>query len=147
MNIRRINKELEKMTNYKIDNYIFYDNSLDIFLNEKVMIKIIFNNSYPFTRPKVYIRYDGKIQEYNNFTHLKYPRFISQLDKQNKKCFCSETIMCKDWRPSYKIIDIIKDVKNTGKLIRQIIYYSYTDVICNKYYIPNDIVELIQKYL
>jgi hypothetical protein len=145
---RRIWKELlllEK-NQFLVENYIYYNNSVKVKLNNKFIIKLVFDEYYPFTRPKVYIIYNDRENEYINFTHLKYTRYIDQLNKENKKCFCNMTIMCKDWKPSYKIIDIINDVLNIQNQIKRIIYSSYTNKICNKYNIPDEIIDLINNF-
>lgn len=140
---KRIIKELDELNKlYRIENYIYYNDSIKIYLNDNFVLKLILNN-YPFSKPKVFIIYNNFQRPYTDFTHLKYPRFQKQLDCNKKVCFCGSTIMCHDWKPTTKIIDIINDVKNMRNLIRTYIYNSYIDSICNKYNIPEDISKLI----
>ena len=143
---KRICKELdtlEKNNKYRIDNYIYYNNSINIILNHNFIVKIKFKEGYPFCRPSVYINYKKKEEEYINFTHLRYPRYITQLEKENIKCFCKYTMMCKDWIPSMKIETIIGDVLQMKNKIRRIIYNSYINKICSEKEIPLDIVDII----
>ena len=141
--IKRIVKEVELLnTRYIVDNCFHFDKSVNIYLNTNFVVKFILND-YPFSRPKVYIIYNTIQTNYNDFTHLKYPRLQRQLDLCNKRCFCGSTIMCRDWKPSYKITDIIDDIKNMRNLIRNLIYNSYIDKICEKNHIPDDIAKLI----
>ena len=149
---RRILKEISVLEkdNYLIDNYpcdIYCDTMIKIYLNPNFIVKFKFDSYYPFVKPKVYIIYNDTEYEYINYTHLNYPRYIEQLNFDNIKCFCIDTLMCKDWSPRIQIIDIIRDIKNMKKNISLVIYKSYLRKICINNNIPFDIMYIIFSYL
>lgn len=149
MSEKRLLKEISilEKANYIIQNYIYYNKTISINLNKKFIIKLQFRDNYPFQMPKVFIIYNKKQYDYINFTHLKYPRYIDQLNSDNIKCFCHRTIICKDWHPSIKILDIINDIKKMNRNISLVIYKSYIKKILDMKNIPLEIMNIIVYYL
>ena len=145
-----------KRFNVEFNNYLVNKLPINIIITEKniklrlinseIIIDIILHNTYPFTRPDVYI---------NKNNYLLWLKKISNdnrkfLIKYNKNCPCCSTIL-NDWLSFYTIEDIINEIKMNVYLysincsLNAVEYYILNNI--NKNINTTDIIQYIEKYL
>jgi len=146
---RRVNKELVQINEYYADldfhcleKHNKYDNPIKIIIEDKNKIEIFIFNSYPFKSPKLYI--EGKIHMDNLCI---YSRLLSNIFNKKIKCLCCSSLLCNDnWKPSKRLLDILKEYFRFNKMI-QTVYKNYINKICIQYTLPTKINELIFLYI
>ena len=109
LKLNRINKELFMLKKSFDFNLIVNNDSLDVIINTKYnnnksLIHIHLFNDYPFICPDVYL---------NGKPYRKLLEKISIKNNISSKCLCCKTILCpNNWKPGYKISNIIDEIFN-----------------------------------
>ena len=136
---RRISLELaELISNLFINEYCFdiiINNSnsynIIIYIPEKNKVYDFLMNNYPFYPPKIKI---------NNLDEKHYLDIKSNYFRDALKlykgidCFCCSTLTCfRNWLPTKKIIDIIKQYEGFQNCCREISIIILVNIIKKKY--------------
>lgn len=149
-------QEAYKRFNIEFNNYLINQLPINIMITEKniklrlknseIIIDIILYNTYPFTRPDVYV---------NNDNYLLWLKKISNDNKKfiikyNKNCPCCSTIL-NEWLSFYTIEDIINEINiniylhSINYSLKIVEYYILNNI--NKNINTIDIIQYIEKYL
>jgi ubiquitin-protein ligase len=128
---KRLNKETEniikKYNNFRLDEM---PNSTTIKMtieHRGDIIEILFPDQFPFRKPQIHL--NGKI--YHDMLYLNTSYFKNYLNNMGIKCLCCQSIMCtRNWIPCRRIIEILDEVTNNKKLVREMIYTYYLEKIC-----------------
>jgi ubiquitin-protein ligase len=92
-------------------------------------------NNFPFTPPNIHINKKPLI-----FNHgLNNTAYSDALKKYTGiKCFCCETILCRDnWSPAFTFKHILDDIEKYKHANRQVVNRAIIDVIKRKYLIDD----------
>ena len=149
-------QEAYKRFNIEFNNYLVNKLPINIIIKEKninlrlktfeKIIDIVLYNTYPFTRPDVYV---------NNYNYLLWLKKISNENKRfiikyNKNCPCCSTIL-NDWLSFYTIEDILNEIKinihlhSINSSLKEVECYILNNI--NKNINTTDIIQYIEKYL
>jgi hypothetical protein len=132
---RRIKNEFLGLKK-KYPNVILNDNS--IILDNK---KIIFDKTYPFTRPAI------SINDRSYIDFLRTPIKIHKiLNKYSYNCLCCNTILCK-WNPTYTVQNILDEITAINKIKIRVKYIILLDEICKKHETLNIVKTVIYDFL
>jgi len=145
MYIKRINKELSLLNPLYNISYNEHTNTIIdiyVYLNDRFKVNFVLDNSYPFSKPKIYIEYDNKKDLYLDFLKLKYSRFLTELNNRNIKCLCCDSILC-NWKPSHMLVNIVDEIKSKSIDIKKMVYSSYARIICSENNIPDELINII----
>ena len=75
--------------------------------------------------------YDTKKVTMNEYTRRALDRRVGCIDNMGIKCLCCQSIMCtRNWIPCRRIMEILDEVTNNKKLVREMIYTYYLEKIC-----------------
>ena len=128
MSIKRVNKELDALPyqydkDIQLNNYILtittHVDNIPYYINMTLDTTI-----YPFKAPT-----NIKVNniEYQNLLASKL------LLKIYKRCLCCETMLCKSWIPTNKLVDIINEINQNLRKLHRAREILCTEVIKRRY--------------
>jgi ubiquitin-protein ligase len=111
---------------------------------EKKQIKFIFNESYPFKCPSLYIN----DRNYLNMLCSSY-MYINLYSKNQEKCMCKNSSLCHgNWSPAIRLMDLIDEyIKNYNIMLKAIQKRYLKIILKEKNIIGNEYYEMIEKYI
>jgi len=135
--IKRITRDCESL--YEIyPNLVLSNNSnkIEMIITEgKERFGFIFNESYPFTPPKIY---------YNGESYMELLRINDKGERnilrkyRNKECLCCDSYDCYDnWKPLLTLKIIIDEIKENVQLKKTLVHILLADKIKKKYLIDD----------
>ncbi len=135
--IKRIIRDCESL--YEIyPNLVLSNNSdkIEMIITEgKEKYGFVFNNTYPFTPPKIY---------YNGESYMELLRINDKCERnilrkyRNKECLCCDSYDCYDnWKPLLTLKIIIDEIKEIVQLKKTIVHVLLAEKIKKKYLIDD----------
>ena len=122
-----------------------------------IVINMVFeSNCYPFKSPNIIIGIDHNYSYFNllseNYSNVKLKKKVNNnfryvlaiiLEISDKylesllnlnNCWCCSSILCSNkWSPCFKICNILQEIYNKSKVVRNIKYYIFMKNIMLKY--------------
>jgi len=104
-------------------------------IESNVIYKFVIDITYPFKPPTIYVDNNP----YIHFLNLQSARFNSVLKYlKGVNCLCCHSFSCaNNWTPAYKLLTIIKEIKEYKKIKYDIATKLIMDKIKDKYLIKD----------
>lgn len=108
-----------------------------------IIVKIVYNNMYPFHSPKIYV---NKCK-YANLLKINIRKVFQEIYGK-EYCLCCTSILCREnWGPTLDTKHIINEIVENILIKSRIVNILHLQKICQKNNIFNDLYREIKKYL